>query len=97
MSGRGTMLKFSYLFVFLTVLVVLYVCGAQSSRSQRITYRGPQSYSGYRSGASQQQKYGPSQTFGRRVPINDVRLYGTRRNEDRYREGLGELGALMDD
>ncbi|VDP84246.1 unnamed protein product [Echinostoma caproni] len=68
-----------------------------ASRSRKVIYRGPQSYSGYRYRQTQPQRYPQRPIYNRRVPIDDVRLYGRRRNDPRYREGLSELAGLMDD
>ncbi|TPP65420.1 hypothetical protein FGIG_04983 [Fasciola gigantica] len=90
------MLKFSFLFAFLALLAVLSVCDAQSSSRQRVIYRGPQSYAGYRFRKTPGRPAVPPRTYYKPKPIDDVKLYGRKRNDPTYRQGLSEFAGLMD-
>ncbi|CAH8605599.1 unnamed protein product [Schistosoma margrebowiei] len=56
-----------------------------------VIFRGPQSYVGYKGGQNNQRI--PS--THRRVDISKVQLYGARKNDPTYRQGLEELSGLM--
>ncbi|KAF8565664.1 hypothetical protein P879_05585 [Paragonimus westermani] len=88
------------LFVFCLFLMAVLLSDVLADTLRTRPYRGPQSYPGYR-------PVRPPPTYGTRRPgsrpyvpqradISDVKLYGPRRSDARYREGLSEMAALMD-
>ncbi|CAH8287885.1 unnamed protein product [Schistosoma rodhaini] len=73
----------------LVVFTLYYVVNIEANR--KVIFRGAQSYSGYRGDQNIQRR--PSTS--RRADISKVQLYGDRRNDPTYRQGLEELAGLM--
>lgn len=59
--------------------------------NQKVIFRGAQSYAGYK-GSKNNLRRTPT---SRRVDVSQVQLYGARRNDPTYRQGLEELAGLM--
>ncbi|CAH8540646.1 unnamed protein product [Schistosoma turkestanicum] len=77
--------------IWLSLIVMTMYCMIMTEANRKVIFKGAQSYAGYRGGQPTQRR--PSSP--RRVDINKVQLYGARRNDPTYREGLSELAGLM--
>ncbi|KER22065.1 hypothetical protein T265_09752 [Opisthorchis viverrini] len=82
------------------VIFALVLDNCMARDSKWVTYRGQQSYPGYRQTSPVKTHNKPARPPRPAVPpradIRGVKLYGPRRNEKEYREGLSELAGLMD-
>nr|CAH8863528.1 unnamed protein product [Trichobilharzia regenti] len=79
--------------IWIYILAYCLYCLTMIEAGRKVIFRGPQSYSGYRgSGGGEVRHAGPA---ARRVDISNVQLYGARKNDATYREGLQELAGLM--
>ncbi|CAH8579616.1 unnamed protein product [Dicrocoelium dendriticum] len=70
---------------------VLLITVTDCHETRRVIYHGPESYKGYHRSQPRSQP-----RLHAREDIRGVRLYGERRNDRTYQEGLGEMAALMD-
>ncbi|CAH8587223.1 unnamed protein product [Schistosoma intercalatum] len=78
--------------IWLSFVVLTLYCVANIEADRRkVIFRGSQSYAGYKGGQNNQRI--PSTS--RRVDISKVQLYGARKNDPTYRQGLEELSGLM--
>ncbi|KAK4468796.1 hypothetical protein MN116_007966 [Schistosoma mekongi] len=77
----------------MTVKTYLYdnFCFLLSGDRKVVIFRGAKSYPGYR-GNHRIQETAPT---NRRVDISKVQLYGARRNDPTYRQGLEDLAGLI--
>ncbi|KAF7257988.1 hypothetical protein EG68_04293 [Paragonimus skrjabini miyazakii] len=91
------------LFIFCLILMTVLLNDVLADTLRSRPYRGPQSYPGYRPARPVRPlpPYESRRPVSRpyvpqRADISDVKLYGPRRNDAKYREGLSEMAGLMD-
>nr|CAX69442.1 hypothetical protein [Schistosoma japonicum] len=78
------------IWLLLLVCIVYGVVNIEGDRKV-VIFRGAKSYPGYR-GNHRIQETSPT---NRRVDISKVQLYGARKNDPTYRQGLEDLAGLM--
>ncbi|CAH8863649.1 unnamed protein product [Trichobilharzia szidati] len=81
--------------IWIYILAYCLYCLTMIEAGKKVIFRGPQSYAGYRSGGGGGVVRHAGPAAPRRVDISNVQLYGARKDDASYREGLQELAGLM--